>query len=112
MDTDIVHSIRARASGTPAYRLMHAPHTACGVIENKALRAFGLEQKENVPGLQLSYFWNDDHIEGTLNGEAFTATPFTEGDAEISAYYNEMKVTVIGTLNNGKVLKLFVSSPY
>jgi len=71
-----------------------------------------MEMKVNVPGLQLSYFWNDDHIEGTLNGEAFTATPFTEGDAEISAYYNEMKVTVIGTLNNGKVLKLFVSSPY
>lgn len=66
----------------------------------------------NVPGMELSYNWTNDHLSGTLNGESFDSTPFTEGDAEISAYYDEMKVTVIGTLNNGKVLKLYVASPY
>lgn len=66
----------------------------------------------NVPGLELSYNWANDQLSGTLNGEPFTSTPFTEGDAEISAYYNEMSVTVIGTLSNGKVLKLYVASPY
>ena len=66
----------------------------------------------NVPGLQLSYSWSNDQLTGTLNGEPFTSTPFTEGDASIGAYYNEMSVTVIGKLNNGKVLKLWVASPY
>lgn len=65
-----------------------------------------------VPGLQLSYRWDNDQLTGTLNGEPFTSTPFTEGDAETQAYYNELKVTVVGTLSNGKVLKLYVSSPY
>ena len=66
----------------------------------------------NAPGIQLSYSWHNDQLTGSLNGEPFTSTPFTEGDAEISAYYNQMKVTVIGTLNNGKVIKLYVDSPY
>lgn len=66
----------------------------------------------NAPGIQLDYSWHNDQLTGTLNGEPFTSTPFTEGDAEISAYYNQMSVTVIGTLSNGKVLKLYVDSPY
>lgn len=66
----------------------------------------------NVPGIQLSYSWHDDQLTGTLNGEPFTSTPFIEGDAEIGAYYNQMTVTVIGTLSNGKVIKLYVDSPY
>lgn len=66
----------------------------------------------NVPGLELSYSWDDDQLTGTLNGESFTSTPFTSGDAEIGAYYNDMTVIVIGTLSNGKELKLYVNSPY
>lgn len=66
----------------------------------------------DAPGIQLDYSWHDDQLTGTLNGEAFTSTPFTEGDAEISAYSDQLRVTVIGTLASGKVLKLYVDSPY
>ena len=66
----------------------------------------------STPDIQLSYNWNNDQLTGNLNGEPFTSTPFIEGDAEIGAYYNQMTVTVIGTLSNGKVIKFYVDSPY
>ena len=82
------------------------------LYENPTGDGYYFDFNVNVPGLELSYNWANDQLSGTLNGEPFTSTPFTEGDAEISAYYNEMSVTVIGTLSNGKVLKLYVASPY
>ncbi len=66
----------------------------------------------NTPDIQLSYNWHNDQLTGTFNGVPFNSTPFTSGEASISAYYHEMQVTVIGTLNNGKELKLCVYSPY
>ena len=66
----------------------------------------------NAPNLQLSYNWHNDQLTGTFNGVPFNSTPFTSGEASISAYYHEMQVTVIGTLNNGKELKLCIYSPY
>ena len=66
----------------------------------------------NAPDIQLNYYWENNQLTGTLNGEPFTSTPFSSGDIEIGAYYNQLKVTVIGTLNNGKELKLYVDSPY
>lgn len=66
----------------------------------------------DIPELQLSYNWHDLELTGTFNGVPYTSTPFTDGEASISAYYSEMLVTVIGTLNNGKEFKLCVYSPY
>lgn len=82
------------------------------LYENPTGGGYYFDFEVDVPGLELSYNWTNDHLSGTLNGEPFSSTPFTDGDAEIGAYYNEMRVTVIGTLSNGKVLKLYVASNY
>ena len=65
-----------------------------------------------APNLQLTYHWSNDQLTGTFNGVDFTSTPFTDGMASISAYYNEMQVSVIGTLSNGKTIKFCAYSPY
>lgn len=65
-----------------------------------------------LPNFELSYSWNNDLMTGTLDGEAFSSTPFTEGDAEISTYNGLMHVYITGTLSNGKTLKLDVTSEY
>lgn len=65
-----------------------------------------------VPGLQIEYEWDDDQLIGSLNGTPFTTTPFTEGYAETFAYRNDMSFILIATLNNGKVIKLYVDSTY
>ena len=80
--------------------------------ENPIGDGYHFEFEINTPDLQLSYYWHNDQLTGTFNGEPFTSTPFTGGEANISAYYNQMRVTIIGTLNNGKELKLYVDSPY
>ena len=65
-----------------------------------------------IPDLQLNYEWNDDQLICTLNGEGQPQTPFTDGYAETSAYYNDLSFIVIGTLSNGKTIKLYVQSTY
>ena len=66
----------------------------------------------DIPGLQLTYNFQSSGLSGTLNGQPFTTTPFSDGEASISAYYEELYVTVIGVLNNGKEFKLCVYAPY
>lgn len=65
-----------------------------------------------APGLQIEYEWNNDQLIGTLNGTPFTSTPFTDGYAETFAYSNDMSFILIGTLSNGKEIKLYVDSNY
>ncbi|MBP5455559.1 MAG: hypothetical protein J6Y37_03605 [Paludibacteraceae bacterium] len=65
----------------------------------------------SLPELQLSYFWNNDHLECQLDGKS-VANPFVDGYAEIGAYRGQMSFIAIGTLTNGKVLKLRVSTYY
>lgn len=66
----------------------------------------------NTPDIQLTYNWNNDQLTGALNGEPFTSTPFTAGEATIHTYNSELDVKVVGTLSNGKEFKLWVNSPY
>jgi hypothetical protein len=80
--------------------------------DNPVGDGYHFEFEINTPDIQLSYHWHNNQLTGTINGEPFTSTPFIGGEASISAYHNQMRVTVIGTLNNGKELSLYVDSPY
>lgn len=62
----------------------------------------------NIPGLQLSYDWNDDTLICQLDGETVD-NPFASGDGEFNVYDNEVYVTIIGTLTNGKTIKVYVN---
>lgn len=66
----------------------------------------------DVPGLQLSYVW--DHVAGlscTLNGET-VSNAFTDGEASIYAYNDQMSFNVKGTLTNGKEIKIWTRGNY
>lgn len=80
--------------------------------DNPVGDGYHFEFEINTPDIQLSYHWHNNQLTGTINGEPFTSSPFIGGEASISAYHNQMRVTVIGTLNNGKELRLYVDSPY
>ena len=62
----------------------------------------------NIPGLQLSYDWYDDTLSCQLDG-ATVDNPFASGDGEFNVYDGDVRVTIIGTLTNGKTLKMYLS---
>ena len=65
----------------------------------------------DVPGLQLSYAWNYDVLNCTLNGET-VSNPFTDGEASIYANNGSMSFTAKGTLTNGKEIKIWTRGNY
>lgn len=65
----------------------------------------------DVPGLNLTYEWNNDVLNCTLNGED-VSNPFTDGEAHIYTYGGDVSFTAHGTLTNGKEVKIWVSGNY
>ena len=65
----------------------------------------------NVPGLQLTYNWNNDVLISTLNGET-VSNPFSDGEASMYANNGEMSFSAHGTLTNGKEVKIWAHGNY
>ncbi len=71
--------------------------------------ATSIDFSVNVPGLQLHYELNTTREYGTVNGEG-TTTPFTDGSLIWGIFGDKegMFFQIIGTLSNGKVLKILI----